>query len=126
MCAILCLSLSSCERSIYAMEQDAKREAAYNEGYDVGYEEGQWDGHTDGWHEGYDEGHKDACADFEEIINYDAVFYAKEYSEFHPEEAMQIIELYESEEAIITESEYKEAVKSLFYYSKYFYHDLYK
>ena len=46
-CAILCLSLSSCERSIYAMEQDAKREAAYNEGYDFGYEEGRIEGFSD-------------------------------------------------------------------------------
>ena len=38
------LLLSSCKRSEYSMERDAKEEAIFNRGYAAGYEEGKWEG----------------------------------------------------------------------------------
>jgi len=121
--AILMLSIficltSSCKRSEYAMERDAIREVAYNNGYETGYGEGYYEGYTDAF------GH------FSEIVNYDAVHYAREYSEWHPEEAMCIIKAYESGELAfgnmqVSEKDYKEAIESLYRYFEYLYYDKY-
>lgn len=118
----LFLCLSSCERSIYEMEREAKREAAYNDGYEAGYDEG--------YGEGYGEGYNEAFDHFSWIVNSDAVHYAREYSDWHPEEAMCIIKAYENGELAfgnmqVSEEDYKEAIESLYRYCEYFYYDMY-
>lgn len=125
LCVILCISLIicliSCGRSIYEMEQDAKRESIYNQGYEVGYQEGEW--------EGFANGRNEANNDFEWIIGFDAVDYAREYSGWHPEEAMCIIQAYEAGkpygDTVITEQIYKDAVESLYRYCEYIYYKMY-
>ena len=119
----LFISLSSCVS-----------EKTYDDGYFDGYEEGYNEGHLyakdeysehsfDMYKEGYDEAYEDFLND---IVHDAAVFYAKEKGGWHPEEAMCIIDAYESGgmsygQMPITEEDYKAAVHSLYYYYEYFY-----
>ena len=82
-------------------------------------------------YEMYEAGYDEAYGDFEDIIQYKAIKYARNFSEWHPEEAMCIIDAYESGDfyygsATITEEDYKEAVASLYHYYAYFYSSMYK
>ena len=134
---ILIVTLVSCNngRSIYEMERDAESEALeslYDEGYEegsssgyyTGYDEGYSEGYSKGYDEGYNEGYSEVMAHFENIIEYDAIHYAREYSIFHPEEALCIIDDYENGEPV-TEEDYNEAIESLYRYCEYLYYKEY-
>ena len=95
----------------------------YTEEYDAGFH--------DGYDFGYDEGFDAAYSRFESAVNHDAIFFVNETCEWHPEEAVCIIEAYENGEGYygdyqITEKDYKDAVESLCRYYGYFYSRLYE
>lgn len=102
--------------------------------YDDGYEDGYADGHYDASNalsdhgfDLYQEGYEEAYEDFVYgIIEYEAVHYAKDHGGWHPEEAMCIIDAYEKGQDSYTEKDYKDAVRSLYYYYAYFYDARYK
>lgn len=100
-------------------------ESTYSYSYEDGYEDGYNDGQEEGYDNGYWEGYSEAESDFDNIIEYDAVHYAREYSEWHPEEAMCVIDAYRRGEAV-TEADYNEAIESLYRYCQYLYYDMYK
>ncbi len=105
--------LSSCSsgRSIYEMEKDAKREAAFNDGYDVGYEEGYW--------EGYWEGVSNAQERLEDVI-WNLSWETKNEHGISPETALQILTNYADGEPI-TEQELQRAIWAIkhYYWSSY-------
>ena len=106
-------------------------EDGYYEGFDDGYFDAsmEYDGHS---FEMYAKGYDESYGDFVEgVIEYKAIRYVREGSEWHPEEAMCIIDCYEKGlnycgNYPITEKDYKEAVKSLYRYYEYFYNAWYK
>ena len=118
---LLCLSSCNDRGAVYGN---------YNEEYDDGYEAGFDEGYGEGLWEGYKEGYSEAYYRFEESALHDAVHYAEDYSGWHPEEAMYIIEAYENGDLAfgymtVTEKDYKNAVQSLCLYYQYFYDALY-
>ena len=125
LCLIL-LYLTLCLTSCDKVEANSYYE--YNDS-DHYYWEGYEDGRDSGYDEGYAEGYAEAQSHFYETVNYYAVHYAREHSKWHPEEAMCIIEAYENGvsygSTTVTETEYKEAVESLYHYSQYFYYEMY-
>lgn len=120
LCISLCLCLTACES-----------EDSYLNVYEDGYYDAsvEFSEHS---HEMYEEGYKEAYRDFSEgIIWYEAIHYARQFSEWSPEEAMCVIDAYESGTLYygslpITEQDYKEAVESLYHYYEYFYNAMYK
>ncbi len=123
LCMLFTISLFSCEKQETSNDD-------YNEGYDAGYEDGLDEGYDEGHWEGYKEGYGEAYCRFEEIALLDASRYAEEYGGWHPEEAMDIIDAYESGGLAfgymtVTEEDYKKASKSLYLYYEYFYNGLY-
>lgn len=129
LCVVLIFCMSSCDNS-------------YENGYHDGYEDGYSDAgiekydygddmYSRGVDDGYDEAYDEVYDYFVNIIEHDAVHYAKEKGGWHPEEAMCIIDAYENGTLAfgsmpITEEDYKEAVKSLYFYYEYFYGGEYK
>ena len=112
---VLCLSFTACYE-----------ESDYGSGYDDGYRDARVELNEYG-EEMYQNGYDEACSDIiDEIIHYEAVHYARNFSSWHPEEAMGIIDSYESGDITISEEDYKDAVKSLYYYYAYFYSALYE
>ena len=113
--------------------------------YDDGFEDGYDDGYSDAvlkmekkfsyWYdEGYWEGSREGWIDYLEkpgrYLEEEAVHYAREYSQWHPEEAMAIIQSYQNKEpldgAIPTYEEYIDAIESLLRFYEYFYCAMYK
>ena len=99
--------LSSCNKSVYAMEKEAKREAAFNDGYGVGYEEG------------YQEGISDAQKRIENVLS-DLSWDTKNKNGVDPETALQILTNYVDGEPV-TEEELNQAIWSLkqYYWDSY-------
>ena len=98
--------------------------------YDTGYEEGKsigYDiGYDDGYNMGYEEG-KNLISESED----DATKYAKRFSEWHPEEAMMIIDAYENNEPFLgdsppSENDYRNAIQSLYHFYEYYYCGMYE
>ena len=130
--------LSACGKGTY--------EEGYADGYDEGYSDAEFemeylmedeflDGYDIGYDDGYDEGSDDGWVDNIDEIGWffeeEAVHYAREHSEWHPEEAMGIIEAYQNREplydnAIPNEEEYLEAIESLYRFYEYFYCAMYE
>lgn len=102
MCVIFIFSFSSCKRSVYAMEEDAKREAAYNNGYKAGYDKG------------YIKGVSDAQERAEDMLT-------ESETEVPPDTALQILTNYADGEPV-TKEELNKAIWSLNQY----YRDLYQ
>lgn len=103
----------------------------YSDDYTVEYDKGFDAGYDFGYDFGYDEGFDAAYSDFENAVSRDAIFFVRETCEWHPEEAVCIIESYENGEEYygnyqITEKDYKDAVESLCRYYDYFYSQLYE
>lgn len=113
--AILICGLSSCGKSDYVRDQEAKEEAIYQRGYEDGYDEGYFYGYEDGYNDG------------ESDIVIEAIFYAKEKGGWHPEEAWMIIEAYRNKEPFYedgsspSKQDYYEAIDSLIYFFEFFY-----
>lgn len=112
----------------YSSKQETASENRdyYYEGYDEGYYAGYDDGNLMGHSEGYDEGF-----DLVREAEWTAVEYAIENCRWCPEEAMSIIDAYENGEAFYedgappSKEDYKEAVRSLYYFYDYFYCGMY-
>ena len=113
---VVVICFTSCSDNNY------KAQESFDHGYTVGYD----DGYDDGSFEGYLEGFDDACAEYVDAIEWSAIDHVYEYCDFHPEEAVCIIEDYENGDDSVTEEEYKGAIKSLCYYYDYFYSRLYR
>lgn len=125
MCVFLCFALTSCES-----ESESEIESAYLSGYDDGYSLAS-DIMLEYGRNRYAAGYDEAYNDLKWIADDNAVHYAREHSKWHPEEAMCVIDAYESGNYYygkdpITEKDYKEAIKSLYYYSSYFYYEMYE
>ena len=124
--ALLLLSLffvSSCSNNVHT----------YKDGYDDGYEDGLHNGRYAGYEDGYEDGYEAGSENYKEHgwwFEEQAVDHAREYSEWHPEEAMEVIDAYENGKPVYgsvpTLDEYRDAVKSLYYFYDYFYCALYK
>lgn len=101
--------------------------------YEDGYIDGCSDGHffaseefsEHSW-EMYKKGYNEAYDDFVYgIIDNQAIHYARKFSEYHPEEAMCIIDCYKNGTRYwgklpITDADYSAAVESLYRYYEYF------
>ena len=125
--AILICGLSSCGKSDYVRDQEAKEEAIYQRGYEDGYDEGRYDGYEDGYDEGYFYGYEDGYNDSKSDIVIEAIFYAKEKGGWHPEEALMIIDAYRNKEPFYedgsspSKQDYYDAIDSLIYFFEFFY-----
>lgn len=130
----LMLNLALCVGILFCLSSCSKQKT-YEEGYNDGYEDGYIDASNELSDYGFDmyqEGYDEAYGDFVYgIIEDEAVHYAVEHGGWHPEEAMCIIDAYENGEMAfgsmsVSEEDYKEAVKSLYFYYEYFYGGSYK
>ena len=94
-------------------------EDEFQDGYEAGYEDGYDDGSVEGWINNIE----DPGRYFKE----EAVHYASEHSEWHPEEAWYIIEAYHNNEPFYengsppSKQDYLNAIDSLIYFYEYFY-----
>ena len=101
---------------------------SYNDGYAEGYADGVYDGYIQGedydtWYEaGYSDGRMDGS-----VLEEKAIRYAREYSEWSPEEAMDVIDAYQNNQPFWqdgsspTHEDYMEAIESLYRFYEYFY-----
>ena len=106
-------------------------ESTYSYSYEDGYEDGYNDGQAEGYDNGYWEGYSEAEGDLDSIVGYNATQYASEYSGWHPDEAMCIIDAYENGECYygntpVTTEDYKDAIASLYHFYEYFYNAMYE
>lgn len=101
----------------------------YEDGYREGYQDARFEIESEYdlyVAERYLEGYSDGYSRIKDSFS-DAEYYACDHSVYHPEEAMWIIDTYESCEpywrngAPITEQEYMDAVKSLYYFYEYYF-----
>lgn len=120
LCLVLAFCLPSCERKNTTNDEYY---GDYHDGYVDGYDDAVSENDI---YEAYREGYNDAYSRFEDGVLSDAIDYVKKYSEWHPEEALCIIDAYESGELafgqmIVSEEDYKEAIKSLYHYYEYYY-----
>lgn len=132
---------SACKKSRSYMEREEKENTIFNNGYeegynigrDVGFDYGYDEGYYEGFDSGYDEGYYDCKHDIEK--DFDSIIFnfleagchtvAKE-NEWHPEEALIIIDEYNQDPSSVTREEYLSAVETLCNYFEYFYYDRYK
>lgn len=107
------------------------------------------DYYESGYFDGYDDGFADALSSIDPLdivddidsqylffrtapeLEDNAIYHAREYSDWSPEEAMCVIEAYESGEKYygsypITEDDYRNAIRSLYYFYDYFYSRCYE
>ena len=128
--ALLLMCLLSCG---YQGTYDDGFEDGYDEGYfdamikfedyyDHGYEDGYWEGSQNGW--------IDNIVEPGIYLEDEAVHYARQYSEWHPEEAMAIIDSYQTKVPIDgtlpSYYEYLDAIESIVRFYEYFYCQLYR
>ena len=105
--AVIIFSLSSCGKSTYVREQEAKREAIYDSGYETGYN----DGYSDAMQKApvriesrVDDDIWDLCHEIEE-----------EYG-IHPDEAAMILSNYADVPDEVTEEELNKAIWAIYRY----------
>ena len=113
----LSLTLVACDAKTYDEGYsdgyaDAKADMAYQleeeffDGYDIGYEDGERDGR---W------------------LEEDAVEFVREHCEWHPEEALEVIDAYQNNKPFWQDGsppsnqDYLDAINSLAYFYEYFY-----
>lgn len=124
-------------------------EGTYDEGYSDGYDDGYSDArfemeclieekYLDRYDTGYDNGYWDGYLEAEEEYSYygwledEAIHYAREYSEWSPEEAMELIEAYQNNKHFWQDGsppsheEYLDAIESLIRFYEYFYCAMYE
>ena len=116
--------------------------ACTQETYEDGYADGYADGFLDAKFEmeyladekfldGYDIGYSDGQMDVE-WLEYEAIHYARQYSEWSPEEAVSIIRAYQNNDPFWRDGssprneEYLDAIESLIYFYDYFFCARYK
>ena len=100
---------------------------SYEDGYDDGFRDGRSEGEYYGYEDGYEDGYEIGNENYREHgwwFEEQAVARAREYSSFHPVEAMEVIDAYENNKPIYgsipTEDDYNDAIKSLYYFYEYF------
>ena len=101
-------------------------EEEFLDGYDIGRD--------DGYDIGYDDGYWEAEYEYNDYgwLEDEAVHYARKYSEWHPEEAMWVIESYQNKEPFWQDGsppsheEYLDAIESLIRFYEYFYCAMYE
>ena len=111
--------------------------------YEEGYEDGYSDAESDmqylieeeclEWYDmGYDDGWVDNIGEIGRYFEEEAVDYVREYCEWHPEEAVCIIEAYQNNESFYEDGsppsrqDYLDAIDSLVYFYNYFYGSYYE
>lgn len=130
--------LMSCQESAYNdAYEDGYNDAVelYGSDYDIGYENGYDIGYEDGYDDGHEEGIKnDWTENIVEIARYfevEAVHYVGENANWHPEEALTVIESYQNNESFYSdgstpsEQDFLDAIESLIYFYRYFYDGAY-
>lgn len=120
--------------------------SSYDEGYDAGYEQGYSAGKSDGYFVGYDEarseyeinpddeyfsGFSDTSIEIIQNVDANAIDYARENSEWSPEEALWNVDMYLNNKPDVggyycSEEEFYESVVTLSRYYEYFYSEMYK
>ena len=123
LCLCAVLLLTSCDGDD-GMEYKDPNLYRYDDYYEDSEDNSYETGYLEGFYEGYDQG-------FNEIEN--AVEEAIDYAEyFHPEEAMWIIEMYQTkvsyypDGSLPTKEEYRQAIDSLIDFYEYFYNCKYE
>lgn len=120
-------SETSVKRDSESIYQDA-----YDSGYNIGYDRGREVGYEAGYDDGASYGWFDDIANPASYLEDEAVDYVRKYCEWHPEEAMTIIEAYQSGipafegDPVPSYQEYLEAIESLKYFYIYFYNREYE
>ena len=124
--AVMILCLSSCGKSDYAREQEAKRESiyesGYEDGYDDGYEAGSERGYDTGYDDGYSEGYDDSKTEFALNVIEKAESYARDKADYSVYEAWNNIMIYRDRPDgydIPSEEEYRQCVDTLVYFCEY-------
>lgn len=106
-------------------------ENGYSEGYEQGYKWGYDDGYRYGKEDGFTEGYDEAKSEYGdyESLEMDAVDFVRKHSEWHPEEAIYIIEAYRNGGDycgyVPTKEDYDDAIESLSKFYEYFYFGMY-
>lgn len=128
------LSIALCAALVFAFSACKRKDSTGNEYYGD-YHDGYVDGYNDAVYENdvyeaYREGYNEAYGRFEYAVLSDAIDYVQKFSKWHPEEALDIIDSYESGELAfgtmeVSEDDYKEAIKSLYLYYEYYYNSNY-
>lgn len=117
----------------------------YEDGYEDGYADGYSTAESDmqylmeeeflyGYDIGYDDGYREAEDEYNDYgwLEDEAIHYAREYSEWSPEEAMSVIEAYQNNEPFWQDGsppsheEYLDAIESLIRFYEYFYCAMYE
>ena len=104
---VLVCCLSSCGKSNYAREQEAKRESIYESGYETGYDDG------------YSEAMQKAPAEIESRVDDDIWDLCHEIEDeygIHPEEAAMILSNYADVPDEVTEEELNNAIWAIYRY----------
>ena len=121
-CFIVMCSLSACSKETY--------DDAYEDGYNDGYSDAEFEmeDRLQDWYDfGYDEGQMDG-----HLLEEEAIEYVREHCDFHPEEAMEVIEAYHDnkpfwgDDSPPSHEEYLEAIESLYLFYEYFYCAMYE
>lgn len=122
--AIIAVWIILCFLSACSME-------TYDDGYEDGYSDGYSDAEDEEFFDGYDIGYDDGKRDGS-WLEEDAIDYVREHSDWHPEEAVEVIEAYQNNEPFWRDGsppsyeEYLDAIDSLIYFYDYFYSVRYK
>ena len=131
---VLCY-LSACGKGTYEdgyadgySDAEAKMEYLmedeFFDSYDNGYDDGYFEGSREGWIDHLEKPGR--------YLEEEAVHYARQYSEWHPEEALAIIYSYQNGEPLYDDGvlpsheEYLEAIESLCRFYEYFYCAIYE
>lgn len=132
---ILILCLSACSKPTYEegyedgysdaeFEVEYLMEAECQGWYDMGYSDGYYEGSNDGW--------VDNLEEIGRFFEEDAVDFVREHCQWHPEEAVCIIEAYRNNEPFYengsppSRQDYLDAIDSLIYFYEYFYGSYYE
>ena len=115
----------------------------YEDGYADGYADGYSDAESDmqyliedkclEWYDmGYDDGWVDNIDEIGRFFEEEAVDFVRDHCEWHPEEAVGIIEAYQNNESFYEDGshpsrqDYLDAIDSLIYFYEYFYGSYYE
>lgn len=118
-----------------ANQTNDKEYRTYDAGYEEGLSVGQENGYDEGYNEGYNNGYeigRDERYDFGWYFEEKAIDYVREHNQWHPEEALMIIEAYQNNEPFYqdgsppSEHDYNDAIESLMLFYDYFYSSKYK
>lgn len=104
-------------------------DSMYDIGKEYGYEKGKEEGYKEGIESGYETGYEDGSMSDDAVFfaEEEATRYARENSDWHPEEAIEIIDAYQNGDPFYednsppSEQDYVDAVDSIVAFYEYFY-----